>query len=262
MVCSVCLGMTKVCFTAQVLGKHTAQYLVCDDCGFLAAREPHWLEDAYSRVIVRADTGLIMRNISLASKVAGVLYWLLGERGQGRYLDAAGGYGMLTRLMRDVGFDFYWSDKYCENLLSPGFEYRQELGACQAVTAMEVLEHVTDPIAFIRETMAFSGADTVLFSTELYQGTPPAPGTWDYYAFSAGQHIAFYQRRTLAVMADRLGLSCASANGLHIFSRGAVSDMLLHAVTSPLVAKVNKYWVRLALGSKTVSDHRMLMDRG
>jgi len=64
-------------------------------------------------------------------------------------LDAAGGYGMLTRLMRDLGFDFYLRDKYCANLMDPGFECREALGNCLAVTAMELLERLTDPMEFV-----------------------------------------------------------------------------------------------------------------
>ena len=94
------------CFDAEVLNKYPAQYDVCTECEFLRARQPHWLDEAYSSAIAAADTGLVMRNISLASKVASTLYWVFGERGKGQYLDAAGGYGMLTRMMRDLGFDF------------------------------------------------------------------------------------------------------------------------------------------------------------
>ena len=85
--------------------------------------------------------------------------------------------------MRDLGFDFYWADKHCDNLLAPGFEYSQAQGACRVVTAMEVLEHLTDPVDFVEETLTFSCAQTLLFTTELYEGPPPLPGAWWYYAF-------------------------------------------------------------------------------
>ncbi len=38
------------------------------------------------------------------------------------FLDYAGGYGVFTRLMRDIGFDFYWHDPYTQNLFANGFE--------------------------------------------------------------------------------------------------------------------------------------------
>ena len=67
-----------------------------------------------------ADTGLVMRNLDIAKKLATLLYFGFDPRA--RYVDVAGGYGMLTRLMRDDGFDFHWDDKFCANLLARGFE--------------------------------------------------------------------------------------------------------------------------------------------
>lgn len=259
MECPICSSAMEVSFRAQVLGKYSAQYEVCNACGFLRAHEPHWLDEAYSSAIAAADTGLVMRNISLACKLAGALYWVVGERGEGRYLDAAGGYGMLTRLMRDLGFDFYWKDKYCDNLLVPGFEYEETLGNCRAVTAMEVLEHLTDPVAFIKETLASAGAQTLIFSTELYEGAPPRPEAWWYYAFPTGQHIGFYQRRTLEALGARLGLSLSSANGLHILSKVPVNETLLKVLTNRWVSRVGPWWIRRRLGSKTMSDHELML---
>lgn len=261
MECPICSSLMEPGFTTQVLGKYPAQYEVCNKCGFLRAHEPHWLEEAYSSAIAAADTGLVMRNFSIAYKLAGVLYWVFDERGQGRYLDAAGGYGMLVRLMRDFGFDFYWADKYCDNLLAPGFEYTQALGDCRAVTAMEVLEHLTDPAAFIEETLTTSGAQALIFTTELYEGSPPQPDAWWYYAFSTGQHIGFFQRRTLEVLGARLGLQFASANGIHVFSKAVVNERLLRIVTGRFVSRLAPWWIRRRLGSKTMSDHRLMLQK-
>jgi hypothetical protein len=259
--CPICSGPMKNCFSAQVIGKHEAQYEVCDKCGFLRAHDPHWLEEAYSSAIAAADTGLVMRNFSVACKLAGVLYWVLGERGGGRYLDAAGGYGMLTRLMRDFGFDFYWSDKYCKNLLVPGFEYNQAMGPCNAVTAIEVFEHLTDPAAFIEETLSFSGAQSLVFTTELYEGTPPQPDSWWYYTFATGQHIGFFQRRTMETLGAKLGLRFYSANGIHILTRNKLNESLLRLVTGRWVSRIAPWWMRRHLGSKTMSDHQLMLHK-
>ena len=166
---------------------------------------------------------------------------------------------MLTRLMRDLGFDFYWADKYCDNLLAPGFEYSHALGGCHAVTAMEVLEHVTDPAAFVEETLDISGAQALLFTTELYEGSPPQPDSWWYYSFATGQHIGFYQRRTLQALGARLDLRFASANGLHIFSKKPINEGLFRMATSHWASRFLPWLIRRRLGSKTMSDHQLML---
>lgn len=259
MACPICSGAMEFCFTTTVLNKYQARYEVCGNCRFLRAHEPHWLDEAYSRAIAAADSGLVMRNLSIARQLPGVLYWIVGERGSGRYLDAAGGYGMLTRLMRDAGFDFYWADKHCENLLALGFDYSRAKGACRAVTAMEVMEHLRDPVAFVEETLAFSGAQIMLFTTEIYEGPPPSPDAWWYYAFSTGQHIGFFQRRTLEILGGKLGLCFASANGLHVYSKTPVNERLLKIVSGRWVSRMAPWWIRRRLGSKTISDHQLML---
>jgi len=82
-------------------------------------RIPYWLDEAYGDAISVLDTGLIQRNLHIAERLAPLLYFLFDHKAP--YLDVAGGYGMLVRLMRDIGFDFYWSDKYCRNLFAECF---------------------------------------------------------------------------------------------------------------------------------------------
>lgn len=262
MTCPVCSSVMKPCFTAKVLNKYLAQYEVCGFCGFLRAYEPHWMEEAYTSAITSADTGLVMRNISIACKLSGVLYWVVGgKKNTECYLDAAGGYGMLTRLMRDFGFNFYWNDKYCDNILSRGFEYNEKIGSCFAVTAIEVMEHLTNPAQFLEETMSLSGAETFVFSTELYKGNPPQPDAWWYYAFPTGQHIGFFQRQTLEILGARLGLKLTSANGIHIFSKKALNEKLLNVVTGRWVSRFSPWWIRHRFGSRTMDDHLSIIQK-
>jgi hypothetical protein len=250
----------QACFTARVLHKYLAEYEVCAGCGFLRAKDPHWLEEAYSSAIAAADTGLVGRNTMVAEKIASLLYWATPMRGRGRYLDAAGGYGMLTRLMRDSGFDFYWSDKHCQNLLATKFDYQPRLGACDAVTAIEVMEHLVDPVGFVDDTLKQAGADTLIFTTELYAGAVPKPEDWWYYTFATGQHIAFFKRQTLETIGNRLGLRFSSANGLHVLSRQALDSRILKWATGRRTAQIGARWIRRRLGSKTLSDHEAILN--
>jgi len=259
--CPICKATTQYAFTATVLGKHEAQYQVCDDCGYLFAVSPYWLDEAYSSAIASSDTGLIMRNLSIACKLASVLYWGLGERGTGRYLDIAGGYGMLTRLMRDFGFDFYWQDKYCSNVLAAGFEYAPELGPCRAVTAFEVLEHLTNPLAFVRDALHAADSKVMLFSTELYSGAPPRASDWQYYSFPTGQHIGFFQRRTLEIMSVQLGMKFLSSNGIHVFSSEPIHKDYFAFLTGRVAPKFAPIFTRRSLGAKTLDDSQRMLDR-
>jgi len=80
-------------------------------------------------------------------------------------LDYAGGYGVFVRLMRDIGFDFYWQDKYTENLFVRGFEY-DEKKRFDFLTSFKSFEHFDQPLQEIENMLSFS--DNILFSTLLY----------------------------------------------------------------------------------------------
>lgn len=256
MTCRICHSETRVVFTQVVLNKYECQYFFCDGCGFLQTEEPYWLGEAYASAIADADTGLVQRNLILSKKLSVLLVAFFNRNG--RYLDIAGGYGMLTRLMRDKGFDFYWSDKYCKNLLAPGFDADLTDGPYTALTAFEVLEHVHDPVEFVRASLATSQSKSIFFSTQLFQGEPPLPGTWWYYVPETGQHISFYQRRTLHALGTRLGLHCYSKGNLHLLTQKTIPTSLYMLMTSFPVASLVEDMLKLFMRSKTNADHEAM----
>jgi hypothetical protein len=229
--------------------------VLCDGCGLLQADEPYWLDEAYRSPIATADTGLVERNLQIARKLACALFFLFDRRG--RFADFAGGYGLLTRRMRDIGFDFYWSDPYASNLLARGFELTPEQKPCAAATAFEVLEHVTDPLAFLRDVLASSGAPAAILSTEIFEGAPPPP-SWPYYSFATGQHVSFYQRRTLAFLARRLSLELYSTGWLHLLAPASVRGDRFGLVTGRLCRVLYPYVLR-RMPSLTSSDNARLL---
>ncbi|VAZ92228.1 hypothetical protein LAUMK35_01922 [Mycobacterium pseudokansasii] len=260
--CRICDSSTRQAFTHKVLDKYDCTYYFCANCGGLQTEDPHWLDEAYASPVTSADTGLVFRNNYLARLTSAVLLVLFDRRG--RFLDVAGGYGIFTRLMRDVGFDYYWTDKHCPNLTARGFEADMHPGGGRytAVTAFEVMEHLADPIAFVAELLENTGTDTIIFTTELFAGEPPAPEAWWYYTFATGQHITFYQRPTLELIGKRFGMHFYSSGILHIWTRQKINPIALRILTWLPVASALYLLPRVVLGSRTWADHESLMRKG
>jgi hypothetical protein len=256
--CRICGSNTRAAFTQKVLRKYDCSYYLCSNCGGLQTEDPYWLEEAYASPVAAADTGILLRNLYLA-RVTSVLLFFLFDR-HGRFLDAAGGYGILTRLMRDVGFDYYWTDEYSPNLTARGFEADTGPGGpYTAVTAFEVMEHLPDPVAFVAKLLESTGTDTIIFTTELFAGMPPAPEAWYYYAFATGQHVSFYQRSTLELIGKRFGMHFYSSGMMHIWTRAKLNPLALRVLTLPPVVSLLNGLPRRALGSRTMADHERLI---
>ena len=254
--CNVCGEPARQLFSHSILRKYECAYFYCDACGFLQTEAPYWLDEAYATAIAQADTGLVQRNLQISKTLTTLLFFLFDRHGT--YLDVAGGYGMLTRLMRDAGFDFYWSDKYCPNLLARGFEDVPGT-VYTAVTAFEVMEHLQDPVGFISETLGMAKTRTLVFSTELFENAPPAPDIWWYYTFETGQHISFYQLRTLKVIGMKLGLKCYSNGTIHILTDKGISWSERRLLASSKLRRVLSWIPRSLMVPKMMEDHVHIM---
>jgi hypothetical protein len=257
--CYVCGAEMKPLFQLRVLGKHDVHYFQCETCGYARTEEPYWLEDAYSDAIARADTGILQRNWALSSKLACALFLSFDCRAA--YLDVAGGYGLLTRLMRDYGFDFYWQDKFCENLIARGFEAERSSKPFAAVSCFEAVEHTVNPLEFIAQTLEQHHCRNFIFSTVTYDRPRPDPNWW-YLSPATGQHISFFQQRTLRIMAERLQLHFYSNAGLHIFSERRLRNAWMLRCLHTAVAIPLAQLVRRRIGSRMIQDNeRLLLDQ-
>ena len=254
--CCLCLRRLQHVFNTIVLNKYTGKAFYCENCGFLQIDNPTWLDEAYSEAIAVTDTGLVMRNLALSQQLTPLLYHVFGA--DKHFVDLAGGTGLLVRLMRDAGLDFYWNDAYCRNIHARGFEFSSEIGPCAAVTAFEVLEHLTNPIDFLKKAINQTQADFLIFSTELFEGSPPQPENWWYYTFETGQHIAFYQNKTLQFVANELGFIYSKFGQMHIFYKKQHSGLLNLYFSSNWVREKACFMANNHLLSKTMPDHMML----
>ncbi|GAB6392746.1 MAG: class I SAM-dependent methyltransferase [Treponematales bacterium] len=200
--CKICAAGMTVFDTAQVLRKYQVSYYHCPRCGFVQTEEPYWLNEAYTKAISRLDTGVMARNMNNAAN----LLFFLRFIPDGPCLDFGGGHGVLTRMMRDYGFDFYHCDKYAENLFAAGFE-GDLAKKYNLITSFENFEHFANPMKEIKNML--SSGNALYFTTELITGgggRPPRIKDWWYYTPNTGQHIAFYAKTTLEYIAKTFNM--------------------------------------------------------
>jgi hypothetical protein len=222
--CAICDGSTVEHARALVRNKHPARFFRCTVCGFMGVESPTWLAEAYAEPVNQSDTGYVYRNLWARDKMLACIESHLNP--DGVFLDYAGGYGLLVRLMRDLGYDFRWADLYCPNIFCRGFEAPIPLvGPFEAVSVFEAFEHFTNPVG---EMKLFSViTDCLVISTKLLPEPVPQPSDWWYYGLEHGQHIAFYTPKSLELLASRFGYHfLTNGDDLHVFSRKQIAPGL------------------------------------
>lgn len=233
--CCLCGESTRPLFSERVLSHHMVRYFSCPNCRLVRSESPFWLEEAYQSAIAGSDVSLVARNVCM-SRITQLLLRVM-YRGNESYLDYGGGYGMLTRLMRDAGFDFTHYDPLCPNIFARGFSTSGLGGKRFALaTAFEVLEHLTAPLDHLDAIL--SVADSLLFTTELISDPPPRPNDWAYYCFHTGQHITFYSHTTLQKIADRCHKRLYSHGTIHLLTGKRLPSSLYRLVTSSRIARL------------------------
>jgi hypothetical protein len=256
--CQVCGAAMAAAFTARLMAAHDVRYFACPRCQYLRTESPYWLAEAYRDPISPADTGLVARNLQISRLLACVLFEFFDHGA--RYLDSAGGTGLLTRLMRDIGFDFYWEDAHSTNQHACGFE-APAAGAerpFEAVTAFEALEHMSDPMDFVSSAIGRSASRTLIFTTELFTAPLPPPDWW-YLSLPTGQHIGFFTPATLEAMAGRLGLTVLSSQGLHMLTARDIGPRAYRRT----LRKAEKLFPRVTrqMRSLTAADNQLMLSR-
>jgi hypothetical protein len=234
--CSLCGSRADFLCRQRVLGKYDVAYFHCGRCDLIQTEEPYWLDEAYSSTMSALDTGAMARNLFCASLVP-VFCRLLGVKGKHPCLDYGGGHGVLTRLLRDRGYDYSWHDKYGPNLFARGFA-GDPTSRYDLVTAFEVFEH----LAATRDelTRLFQPRHKfLLVSTLLHAGHQPG---WWYYMPESGQHVSFYSRRTIEHVAGLFGYRALCGTAHVLFIRG---DVRLGAFRQAL-ARAALRWYRFA----------------
>lgn len=222
--CKICNSPVELRFNAQIFNKkYGADYFYCNNCGYLCTEEPFWLSEAYKSPITINDTGILARNIYFSNLTSTLLFILFDKKSQ--FLDYGGGYGIFTRLMRDIGFDFFHYDPYCSNLFARGFEFNSEINRISIITCWECFEHFIDPITDIEKMLVIT--KNILFSTELIPEPFPQPGEWAFYGLEHGQHISFYSNKTLKFLASKYHLNFYSYGNIHLFTEQKLNNNIV-----------------------------------
>lgn len=239
MKCLICGCEGKKIFKGKILQKHMVQYFQCSICGLIYTEKPFWLEDAYKDSITNIDTGMMQRtvdNVLITNTLIESFYTKKSV-----CLDYGGGYGIFTRMMRDLGYNWKWYDKYSENFAARGFEYKQGENIA-LITAFELFEHFDEPMLEIENL--FSISDTILFSTLIYDNNLRYPNfnNWWYYVPETGQHISFYSKKTLEYIAKKFKVNYYMLDkGMHLFTNKKIDKKKLKVLFNSKIAKTIQY---------------------
>lgn len=225
--CNVCHEQSNLLGQTAVLKKHPVRYFRCEHCGFIQTEKPYWLHEAYSTAIAGQDVGIMARNLFNRAVTTAVLNLHFPKAT--RLVDFGAGHGILVRMMRDLGFNFVWLDRYASNDYARGFEHKAG-DKYEFLTAFEVLEHLENPVADLGELMDLS--DNLFVSTELVPEPVPRPPDWWYYVPTSGQHVSFYTRKALQILAKRFGRTVLSRGSYHLFSREPQSESKYRLATN------------------------------
>ena len=229
--CNICDNKTDFFADAEILFKYRIKYYKCAVCGFIQTEEPYWLEEAYSEAINFSDIGLLKRNADLVQPTKNVIKFSF--KPDAEFIDYGAGYGVFVRMMRDAGYKFFWSDKYCANLYAKGFE-SEEGKKYELLTAYEVFEHLPNPVKELSEMLKYS--DSILFSTFLIPSDNPKPSEWWYYATDHGQHVSLYARNSLETLAGKFNMNFYSnGKNIHLFSKKKINGILFRLMTTPYI---------------------------
>ncbi|QQS36348.1 MAG: class I SAM-dependent methyltransferase [Ignavibacteriales bacterium] len=252
--CPICKSTSNNVFYAEVLKKHKVEFFQCSTCRFVFTERAYWLKEAYESTINLTDTGIIERNLYFSRVTSALIFFLFNKKLS--FVDYAGGYGIFTRLMRDIGFDYFWMDPYCDNLTARGFEYKQEeLKQIELLTAFEVFEHLQDPVKEISSMLKIS--KNIFFSTQLVSDPPPTPDGWWYYGLEHGQHISFYSLKSLETIAKNFGLNFYSFKGLHLMTDKRINFLIYKTIIN-LSNFGLFHLIKKLMPSRTWDDHLSL----
>jgi len=254
--CRICSAPVSEKFSSTLLNKYTIKYFQCSVCGYVQTEEPYWLQEAYDKPINDSDTGMMMRSFWNRNIAATMIYFLFDKKKI--FLDYGGGYGVFVRLMRDVGFDFYWQDKHTENLFAQGFEFSENTtNHVELLTCFETFEHFNEPINELEKLLKVS--KNILLSTLFIPDPIPHPNDWWYYGIEHGQHIGFFQEKTFKYLAEKYSLQFyTNGQNIHLLTEKQFPSSTFKWFTK--FSKIITPFIKTQMESLTWNDHETIKE--
>lgn len=237
--------------------KYLIQYYQCPVCGFVYTEEPYWIGEAYEDSITNVDTGMMQRTVQNVLATNVIIHYFFKH--SATFLDYGGGYGIFTRMMRDLGYNWLWYDKFSENLAARGFEYDGK-HKIELITAFELFEHFENPMEEIEHL--FSVSSNILFSTLIYDKELKYKEfeDWWYYVPETGQHISFYSQKTLQYLADKFNVYYYRIHdGLHLFSHQRLNLLKRKILLNSIAGRQVQFFIFQKLQKNGLAVHDMQM---
>jgi 2-polyprenyl-3-methyl-5-hydroxy-6-metoxy-1,4-benzoquinol methylase len=247
MLCKICNHQSEFIFKKKLLQQYNVKFWKCLNCGFIQTEDPFWLEEAYQLPFNPLDVYLVHRPLELGEITEHLILNYFDRNKQ--YLDYGGGIGFFTRLMRDKDLNFYRQDKYAQNLYAQFFDISDiflDKKNFELVTCFEVLEHLDQPMNEL--TQIFSLSENVFFSTELQPNISVEEfENWPYIGELHGQHISFYTRKSMEIIAKVFKRNYYSnGQNLHLFTTKEIKNFTLNPVSlrikNKLIRSINKVY--------------------
>ena len=208
-------------YQKTILRKHSENLFECSNknCGHLRFVGVHWLDEAYSSAIASLDTGAVRRCLSIRKTLYLLLFCIYGFAIKNiKMVDYGGGAGLLSRLLRDVGVDCYSYDKYAGNVYCSAFN--AERGKYDAMSMIEVAEHLENPVEEFSSIIENYAPNFIFISTQLFDENTPED--WWYFTPTTGQHISFFTRKSMALLASKFGYNVLFQNNIIIWAKDGV----------------------------------------
>lgn len=225
--CRLCDHLCRFQFSKKLLNKYDIAYYECIHCHSLQTEEPFWLNEAYGEDAEKYDTGKASRTLENFLNLPS-LFNLLKIDTEVPSIDWGGGGGLLTRLLRDVGYNFYCYDLHFKSEFAQGFQWKKQTSKVEVITAFEVVEHFSDPSIEWKKIFALN-PEFVICSTEIYRNQRE---DWFYLSPINGQHIFFYSEIALAIIAESFSYTVYNIGCYLLFCKTSLSSSQLESIAS------------------------------